>query len=76
MGINRTKTLREVLEKHRSRLMAVTGVEGVAEGIRKGKPCIRVFVTEKSPQILKGIPATLEGYAVSIEETGEFKALK
>ena len=74
--INSTKKLREVLEKHRGRLMAVTGIEGVAEGMCDGKPCIRVFVTEKSPQISRSIPATLEDYAVSIEETGEFKALK
>ncbi len=68
--------LRKALEKHRDELMAMTGVVGVGEGIFDGKPCIKIFVARKSPRILHHIPSAIEGYIVSIEETGEFKALQ
>ena len=67
--------LRKVLEKHRERLLTVSGVVGVGEGICDGKPCIRVFVTRKNPRVARNIPGTIGGYEVTIEETGEFKAL-
>ena len=68
-------TLNEVLEKYRDQITAIKSVAGVGEGECNGQPCIRVFVLKKSPQVLKEIPAILEGYAVCVEETGEFKAL-
>lgn len=68
--------LRKVLEKHRDKLMETDGVIGIGEGVLKGKPCLKVFVTRKSPQISRNIPAVIDGYKVSIEETGEFKALR
>ncbi len=71
-----TPDISEVLQRHTGELMAITGVEGVGEGVCLGKPCIRVFVTGNKPRILKKIPATLEGYAVCVEESGEFRALK
>jgi hypothetical protein len=70
------ETIRSALQKHSRSLLSVPGVVGFAEGESAGKPCIRVFVTEKSDLILRNIPGTLEGYAVIIEETGKFKALK
>ena len=68
--------LHKVLEKHRDKIMSVKGVVGVGEGICDGQPCIKVFISKKSPQVLRDIPASLEGYAVFIEETGNFKALR
>jgi hypothetical protein len=75
MAINSEDKFHQVLEQHRDRLMAMGGVVGVGEGIYNGKPCIKVFVIKKSIEIVQDIPAYLEGYAVSIEETEEFKAL-
>jgi hypothetical protein len=69
------KSIAEVLQAHTKELMAVSGVVGVGEGSSRGKACIRVFVSKTSPRLLKKIPASLEGYAVYLEETGEFKAL-
>ena len=55
--------------------MAVPGVVGIGQGEYEGKPCIKVLVTEKSPELLNQIPEDLGGYPVIIEETGEFHAV-
>ncbi|UCD08510.1 MAG: hypothetical protein JSU79_09135 [Dehalococcoidales bacterium] len=55
--------------------MGITGVAGIGQGEYDGKSCIKVFVTEKSPELLSQIPEDLGGYPVIIEETGEFHAL-
>ena len=63
----------EVLRAHTDGLMAVPGVVGVAEGLCDGRPCIKVFVAKKTADVLKAIPASVEGYPVAVEETGEFR---
>jgi len=55
--------------------MALPGVVGTAQGDCSGKPCIRVFVVQKTPELIKQIPSSLEGYALAIEETGQLRAL-
>ena len=70
-----TKSIREVLQKHTKELMAIPGVVGAGEGVCDGKPCIRVFISGKNPQVTQKIPASIEGYVVTVEETGDFKAL-
>ena len=40
-----------------------------------GQPCIKVFVVKKTPDLLKQIPSTIEGYTIAVQETGEFRAL-
>ena len=69
------KTIEQVQEAHTEHLMSLPGVVGTAVGEVGGKPCIKVFVTEKTAEIEKGVPDSLEGYPVVVEETGEFKAL-
>lgn len=69
------KTIEAVLKHHTDRLMALPGVVGTAIGECKGKPCIKVLVVEETPELLKLIPSTLEGFLVIIEETGEIRAL-
>ena len=68
--------LNTVLGKYQSKLMVVKGVVGVGEGICEGKSCIKVFVVRKTTEILTLIPPIIEGYTVSIVETGKFKALR
>jgi len=53
--------------------MALPGVVGVAEGVCDGRPCIKVFVARKTPDVLKAIPGSVEGYPVAVEETGDFR---
>ncbi len=53
--------------------MAVAGVGGV--GKCSGQPCIKVFVVKKTVDLLKQLPAVIEGYTVEVQETGEIRAL-
>jgi hypothetical protein len=69
------KRIEEVLKEHTKELMSLSGVVGTAQGLCDGKPCIKVYVIKKTPELDQKIPNTLEGYPVSIEETGEFRAL-
>ncbi len=69
------KTIEAVLKEHTDSLMALPGVVGTAIGECTGKPCIKVFVAKKTPELLKQIPSEIEGYTVEVQETGEFRAL-
>ena len=55
--------------------MALPGVVGAGQGLCAGAPCIKVFVAKKTPELVRQIPPAIEGYAVAVEETGEFQAL-
>ena len=70
-----SKPIEKVLEEHTNELMSIEGVVGTAEGLCNSKPCIKVYVIKKTPQLTQRIPTKLEGYPVVIEETGEFRAL-
>ena len=74
-GAVQEKSIEVVLTQHTDGLMSLPGVVGTAIGECTGKPCIKVLVAKKSPELLKKIPSTLEGYPVEIDETGEFRAL-
>ena len=69
------KSIQLVLREHTDSLMALPGVVGTAQGQRDGKPCIKVFVDTITSALVQRIPAEIEGYAVTVEETGEIKAL-
>ena len=69
------KTIQTVLKEHTDKLMALPGVVGTGLGECSGKPCIKVFVVKKTPDLLKQIPSTIEGYTVAVQETGEIRAL-
>ena len=70
------KTIQQVLADHADSLMALPGIVGVAQGECSGQPCIRIFASKKTEELLKLIPAVIEGYQVAVDETGEFKALE
>ena len=70
-----SKPIAEVLKEHTKSLMTVPGVVGTGQGLCEGKPCIKVFVIEKTPELENRIPDILDGYPVAIEETGPIKAL-
>jgi hypothetical protein len=69
------KTIDAVLATHTDALMSLPGVAGIAQGLCEGKPCIKVYVIDKTPQLEQDIPTTLGGYPVVIEKTGEIRAL-
>jgi len=64
-----------VLARHTEHLMSIPGVVGTGEGEQNGRPCIVVFVIEKTAEIERLIPKELEGYPVRIEESGEIGPL-
>ena len=65
-----------VKEAHVRELMALPGVVGVYIGrTEKDEPCIGVMVVKKTPELERRIPASLEGYPVVIEETGEIRPM-
>ena len=69
------KSLEEVLQDHTDGHQAMPGVVGTAQGLCDGEPCIKVFVVERSVELLRRLPTELEGYTVNIQETGEFRRL-
>ena len=69
------ETIQAVLERHTAGLMSLAGVVGTAVGESQRKPCIKVYVAKKTPDLLKRIPSTLQGFPVAIEETGAIRAL-
>lgn len=69
------KTIEEVFKEHTEELMSLPGVVGTAQGLCDDKPCIKVYVIKKTPELDQKIPDIIEGYRIMIEETGEFRAL-
>jgi hypothetical protein len=53
--------------------MSVPGVVGTAIGRCDGLPCIKVLVAQKTRAVEEKIPATAEGYPVTVEVTGPFR---
>lgn len=70
------RSIDSVKEAHVNELMALSGVVGVYVGqLPEGTPCIGVMVVKKTAALKKNIPSTLEGYPVTIEETGEIRPM-
>jgi hypothetical protein len=67
--------IEEVLKEHAGELMSIPGVVGAAQGLCNNKPCIKVFVIEKTKEIEQRIPDELDGYPVGVEQTAEFRSL-
>ncbi len=68
------KAIATVLQEHTPHLMKLPGVVGTAQGLCEGKPCIKVFVVKRTPELLEKIPSMLDEYPVKVEETGEIRA--
>jgi hypothetical protein len=68
-------TIETTLKRHTDKLMAIPGVVGTAVGQCDGRPCILVLVVKKSPDLMQKIPRELEGYPVTVEETGAIRSL-
>lgn len=70
-----TRPIEEVFADHHDEIMDIPGVVGTGIGECAGRPCIRVFVAQKTPAVTARIPDRLEGHPVEVEETGEFRPL-
>ena len=74
---NPHSSIHEVKEKYESEVMAIPGVTGIGVGNddQSAGLAIKVYVERLTPELRARIPAELEGYPVTAETTGEFKAL-
>ena len=72
------KDINAVLRDHDTELLAIPRVIGVYVGLLPdGKtPCLKVMVTEKTDDLERRIPKSIEGYPVVIEETGIIRPLR
>lgn len=68
------KSIEQVLEERTEEWMALPGVVGTALGQRRGRPCIRILVIERTPEIDRRLPSDAEGYPVEVITTGRFDA--
>jgi hypothetical protein len=69
-------TITDVLARHTPELMRIPGVVGTAQGEQDGRPSILVFVQEETDSLSMAIPASLEGFPVRIQVTGEIKPMR
>jgi len=67
-------TIPELLKERTGALMSIQGVVGTGQGLCEGKPCIKVYVVEKTPEVEKRIRRILEPYPYSIQESGSFRS--
>ncbi len=70
-----TRPIEDVLQEHTPCWMVIPGVTGTAIGASSGKPCIIIFVLQKTEDLLASLPERVEGYRVVVEESGPFQAL-
>ena len=71
-----TPGLKEIIERHRARLLGIRGVIGIGAGVSATDPqrsCILVFADRD--QWPDELPRELDGYPVELHLASEFKAL-
>jgi hypothetical protein len=71
------RDINAVLAAHDKELLAISGVVGVYVGTLDDRrtACLKVMLAEKNRETEAKIPATIEGYPVVTEVTGEIRAL-
>jgi hypothetical protein len=70
------KPVADVIAAHAPELMKIEGVAGVYEGeTAQRRPCVRIMLVKRTPELESKLPRTLDGYPVEIEETGEIKPM-
>lgn len=57
------------------KVMGMTGVVGTAIGLRRGKPCIKVYVENDDAGLRRQLPRTAAGVPVDVEVTGGMRRL-
>jgi hypothetical protein len=71
------RDINAVLAAHDKQLLAIPGVVGVYVATLEDRrtPCLKVMLAKDTPELRSAIPPTIEGYPVSVEVTGEIRAL-
>lgn len=68
-----TMSIKEVLAQKRAALMAIPGVVGTGQGRCDGQPCIKVYVTARTPRLDKQISELLKNHRFVVQESGKFQ---
>lgn len=55
------------------KVMGMEGVIGTAQGLRGGRPCIKVYVEKHDPRLRARLPRSVEGVPVDVEVTGKMR---
>lgn len=71
-----TSDIADVLARHTPGLMSIPGVVGTGQGLQDDKPCIIVFVNEKTDELMHKLPTVLDGWPVRVDEVGEIRPLR
>ena len=64
----------QVLERVTGEWLAIPGVVGTGTGVCDGRPCLKVFVSERTREVEARIPPSAGGYPVRVEVTGSARA--
>jgi hypothetical protein len=72
------RDINAVLAAHDKELLAIPGVVGMYVGTLADRRtlCLKVMLARKNPESERRIPRMIEGYPVTIEVTGEARALE
>lgn len=57
------------------KVMGMKGVVGTAVGLRRGKPCIKVYLEKEDEGLRRRLPRSAAGVAVDVEVTGGMRKL-
>ncbi len=72
-AVSDTTTIEAAQQQLTERLLPLPGVEGTGIGECDGSPCIVVFLSQRTDELMEQIPSTLHGYPVEARVTGEFR---
>lgn len=61
-------------ERLTAKMISMPRVTGTGIGECGGRPCIKIFLEKKTPDLMVEIPSNYEGFTVVVEETGEIQA--
>jgi hypothetical protein len=72
------RDINAVLRDHDKELMALPDVVGVCVAVLKDgqTPCLKVLAVRKTPDLVRQVPKSLEGYPVVLEESGVIRPLQ
>ena len=72
------KDINVVLREHEKELLAIPSVVGVYVGLLPDDKtlCLKVMVTQKTEELKKMIPKSIDGHQVLIEESGTIRPLR
>lgn len=66
------RSIEQAQERLAGELLRKSGVSGVGIGAHKGKPCLKVYVSDSKRR--KSIPDRYDGHPVRVEGGGPFEA--